>query len=133
MDFAIVLSLFLILFLASVEFGFDWYKKHVTGNAPLERAGYDAIYHMDGGVSAGLAPKDLHPSVQQLTNNSLAHRLPAGLYEVEVVDNLACPTGRMGQDSVVLAAAHETRFALGYTEPSLGHPAPTAQTVRKCE
>ncbi len=46
-EFAIILSVFLMMLLGIIEFGYDWYLKHALTNASRDGARYGVMYKTD--------------------------------------------------------------------------------------
>jgi Flp pilus assembly protein TadG len=131
-EFAVILSVLLLLVLGILEFGLVWYAKYAITNATREGARYGVIYHTRADGSR-LPPCELSPSIQQVVTDKLTNILPSGSYTVEVVNNLAYTTGTSGSDLIVRVNFTNPWDLLGGLIPPLSNMAFSAETIMKCE
>jgi Flp pilus assembly protein TadG len=131
-EFAIILSVLLLLILGVLEFGLVWYAKYAITNATREGARYGVIYHTRADGSR-MPPCELSPSIAQVVGDKLTNVLPTSSYTVNVVNNIAYQTGQSGTDLTVQVTFTNPWDLLGGLIPSMRNMAFTAQTVMKCE
>lgn len=131
-EFAVILSVLLLLVLGILGFGLVWYAKDAITNATREGARYGVIYHTRADGSR-LPPSELSPSIQQVVTDKLTNILPPGSYQVEVVNNLPYSTDTSGSDFIVRVNFINLWDLLGGLLPPLKNMAFSAQTVMKCE
>ena len=131
-ELAVVLNVFLLLVLGTVEFGYLYYMKHVITNASREGARYGVVWRARADGSR-MPPKELNPSIVTVTNNYLTKVLPTGTYNVTVTNNTGYTTGGKGQDLIVTVTGHKNWSALGGFIPKVKNLTITAQTDMKCE
>jgi Flp pilus assembly protein TadG len=135
-EFAISLSVFLLLCLGIIEFGYDWYVKHAMIQAAREGARYGAVYRVktDGSrlPPAQLAQPD-YSSIEEVVTTYLAALVGTDVCTVKVVDNLGYQTGAAGEDLIVQVSCQKTWSALGSLVPALQNLTLTSQSVMKCE
>lgn len=131
-EFAISLAVFLSLCLGIIEFGYDWYAKHIITQASREGARYGVVYRTKSDGSR-LPPSQLNPSIQQVVTSYLANLISTDTCTVTVVNNLGYQTGDAGEDLIVQVTCQRTWSALGSLLPSLENITLTSQTVMKCE
>lgn len=77
-EFAVILSIFLMLLLGTVEFGYDWYIKHALTNASRNGARYGVLYRTDGNGNA-ITPANKVPSVENTVKSELNGMLPSAI------------------------------------------------------
>jgi Flp pilus assembly protein TadG len=131
-EFAIALSVLLMLVLGVLEFGLIWYAKQAATNATREGARYGVIYQTDAN-SNRIPPSQLSPSIESVVNNYLARVLPPGTWQVSVTNNTAYQTGQSGADLIVTVTCTNPWDLLGGFIPPLKNLTFSAQTVMKCE
>ncbi len=131
-EFALCLSAFLLLCLGILEFGYDWYVKHLITQASREGARYGVVYRTaaDG---TRLPPAQLNPSIETVVRGYLSGQAGMEDCSVNVTNNTAYQTGEAGQDLVVRVTCRKTWSVLGTMVPSLNDLTLTGQTVMKCE
>ncbi len=82
-EFALLLTVFLMLILGILEFGYDWYLKGILNNASREGCRYGVRYSAPAGVR--LAPSGLNPTIQNHVRSILSGQLPSAIYDTVVV------------------------------------------------
>ncbi len=86
-EFAIILTVFCVLALGALEFGYDWFVRQVINNASRDGARYGAMYRADATTGNPIAPASLPygtytETIQAVVNNELTGVLPAGSWTV---------------------------------------------------
>ncbi len=132
-EFAVIVSVLVLLVLGILEFGLVWCAKYAITNATREGARYGVHNYQTGADDKRLPPCGLTPSIQQVVTDKLSGMLPAGSYQVEVVNNEAYTTGTQGSDLIVRVNFTNPWDLLGGLIPQLSNMAFSAQTVMKCE
>jgi Flp pilus assembly protein TadG len=135
-EFAIGVSVLLLLVLGIIEFGFLWYQKQVITNASREGARYGVTYQtMTDGTR--LAPKNLNPTIQTVVNNYLNGRLPAGSWQPAVLSGTAATanngTDIKGWPLIVTVTCQNQMDILSGWIPSMADITLTAKTIMNCE
>jgi Flp pilus assembly protein TadG len=129
---ALVMSLLLMILLGTLEFGLLFTAKYAITDAAREGARYGVTYRTqtDG---TRLPPISLSPSIQQTVTGILTNLLPAGSFQVQVVDNLGYQTGEAGKDLTVIVTYHNVWDLLGGLIPQMQNITLTSQHTMKCE
>jgi Flp pilus assembly protein TadG len=118
-EMAIVLSVFLMLFLGIFEFGYDWYLQSVLNNAAYSGARYGVAYTTSG-TNTPTAPKDLG-TIPNTTSPSISNYVKTG------------PDGNSGLESLLPTEIYNTVqvtcSGTGYTSSTRTAGAPLTVTV----
>ena len=61
-EFAIILSVFLMMLLGIIEFGYDWYLKHALTNASRDGARYGVMYKTNTTTNLQIYPSSCLPA-----------------------------------------------------------------------
>jgi len=139
-EFAIILSVFLMMLLGIVEFGFDWYLKHALTNASRDGARYGVMYRTDTGgnrIYPISLPSGSWPSIETMVKNELNGQLPSSIASTVDVNcsgnafTLAAPSP--GEPLTVQVVATKSWSALGSLVPSLNISTVTVQTTMNLE
>ena len=82
-EFAIILSVFLMMLLGIIEFGYDWYLKHALTNASRDGARYGVMYKTNTTTNLQIYPSGL-PSgnwstIETVVKNELNGELPSAI------------------------------------------------------
>lgn len=144
LEFAIIVSAFLLLVFGIVDFGHAWYMEHIMSNASREGARYGTRYITDNNGQR-LLPKNLAPSIANYINTSTQN---GGWGLVDLLPSDANPTATpsgagytetnvsvlAGEDLKVTVTARKNWFVIGYLVPGLGtYKDLTVSTTMKCE
>ena len=81
-EFAVIISVFLMLLLGVVEFGYDWYIKHALTNASRSGARHGVLYRTDGSgnrINPNSLPIGGWQSIQTVVTNELNGELPSAI------------------------------------------------------
>ena len=78
-EFAIILSVFLMMLLGIIEFGYDWYLKHALTNASRDGARYGVMYRADTGSGNRILPVNASPSIENTVKSALNGELPSAI------------------------------------------------------
>jgi Flp pilus assembly protein TadG len=140
-EFAIGITVLIMLLLGILEFGFLWYQKQVITNASREAARYGVTYRTKSDGTR-LAPKNFtSPTIAQVVNNYCTSRIPAGSWTVAPLGGTAATVGD-GEDLhtpppaktvIVTVTCTNQMDLLSGLIPSLAHITFTAQTIMNCE
>ncbi len=78
-EFAIILSVFLMIVMGILEFGYDWYLRNALANASREGCRWGVMYRIDA-ANNWLPPSMLPPgsTIQDVVNNYLTPIMPRG-------------------------------------------------------
>jgi Flp pilus assembly protein TadG len=129
-EFALVLSLLLLLVFGAIDLGHAYYIKQVIIGASREGARYASRYQTDGSGNH-ITPNMLTPSVQNFILNRSADNSNRGGYGLRsMLPADASPgvtpagsgftTGAAGTDLTVTVTARKNWFLLGVLVPGLG-------------
>lgn len=77
-EFAVILSVFLMLLLGIVEFGYDWYIRQALTNASRNGARYGVLYQTDGAGNP-VTPANKAPSIENKVKGELTGDLPSAV------------------------------------------------------
>lgn len=78
-EFAIILGVFLMILLGTIEFGYDWYLRHLLTNASRDGARYGSMYIANNATGERILPQNLNPSIEQTVRNKLNGVLPSDI------------------------------------------------------
>src|SRR5512140_574212 len=78
-EFAIILSVFLMMLLGIIECGYDWYLKHALTNASRDGARYGVMYRSDIASGLRILPVHANPSIENTVKNELNSQLPSAI------------------------------------------------------
>lgn len=131
-EFALVLTILLLLIMGTLEFGLVWYTKYSLAGAAREGARYGTTYITKSDGSR-LAPNAFTPTIQKVVTDYLANLLPTGSCQVQVVNNTAYQTGKMGENLIVQATCPNPWDLLGGFIPQLKNLTLKGQCTMKCE
>jgi Flp pilus assembly protein TadG len=135
-EFAIILSTFLMILLGIVEFGYDWYMKQALTNASRDAARYATMYHADSSGNR-IAPSAISgPTIKEVVDSSLTGSLPAGTWSVPTPTGAGySSTTPTGLPVTVTVTGTKAWSALGGLLPSLNlcSMTITVQTTMLCE
>ncbi|HEY9074197.1 MAG TPA: TadE/TadG family type IV pilus assembly protein [Desulfobaccales bacterium] len=139
-EFAIIGSVFLMILLGVVEFGYDWFLKHAITNASRDGCRYGVMYRTDpANPNNQIAPSSLtSPNrIEDVVSNYLRQVLPSDSTWT-VTCSGAGYTSAKGEDPAnpgvklpltVTVSTTKTWSALGSMIPQLQDMTVTAQTV----
>ncbi|MDI6854415.1 MAG: TadE/TadG family type IV pilus assembly protein [Deltaproteobacteria bacterium] len=135
-EFALVLTVLLIIVLGVIQFGLMWYTKYALACASREGARYGTIYVPDPSSSANrLAPASLNPSIEAVVRDYITKFCPS-LSQDKVNVNVSgsgYTTGNAGAELIVTVTAQNPWDLLGGFIPSMKNMTFTAETIMKCE
>jgi Flp pilus assembly protein TadG len=139
-EFAIILSVFLMMLLGIIEFGYDWYLKHSLTNASRDGARYGVMYKTDAANNrifpSGL-PSGTWLSIHDVVVNELSGELPSAIVSsVTVVPSGVAWTSvapNPGDPLTVTVSATKDWSALGALIPSFNNMTVTVQTTMNLE
>jgi Flp pilus assembly protein TadG len=140
-EFAIILSVFLMMLLGVIEFGYDWYLKHALTNASRDGARYGVMYKTNSATNLQIYPKSL-PSgtwstIATVVKNELNAELPSTIAStVQVTCSGAAWTSASpnpGDPLTVTVTATKDWCALGALIPSLKNMTVSVQTTMNLE
>jgi Flp pilus assembly protein TadG len=140
-EFAIILSVFLMMLLGVIEFGYDWYLKHALTNASRDGARYGVMYKTNTTTGTQIFPSNL-PSgtwdtIQNVVKNELNGELPSAIANtVQVTCSGAAWTSAApnpGDPLTVTVTATKDWSALGALIPSLNNSNIAVQTTMNLE
>jgi Flp pilus assembly protein TadG len=85
-EFAIILSVFLMMLRGIIEFGYDWYLKHALTNASRDGARYGVMYKTNTATNLQIYPSGL-PSgtwstIATVVQNELNAELPSAIASI---------------------------------------------------
>jgi Flp pilus assembly protein TadG len=134
-EFAIIISVFLLIVAGIMDFGHAWYMQQVITNASREGARYGITYATN---SSGIriAPSALSPSIDTYvkTNYKLTTSLPADAQPIITPGGTGLTTGTRGEPLEVTVTAKKTWFIISSFIPGLGSQKTLkASTVMLCE
>jgi len=137
-EFAVVLSVFLMMLLGIVEFGYDWYLKHAITNASRDGARYGVMYRMDNSSPpVRLAPVRLPygswKSIEGVVGDYLRQTLPAGATWTVACSGDGYTRAQAGDQLTITVSSRKTWSALGSMIPQLKDMNVTATTVMLSE
>lgn len=138
-EFAIILSVFLMMLLGIIEFGFDWYLKHALTNASRDGARYGVMYKATA-TGTKIYPSGL-PSGKTISDYVKAElqppELPTAIYNtVTVTCSGAAWTSaspQPGDPLTVTVTATKNWSALGALLPGINSTTVTVQTTMNLE
>ncbi len=140
-EFAIILSVFLMMLLGIIEFGYDWYLKHALTNASRDGARYGVMYKTNTTTNLQIFPNQL-PSgtwstIATVVRNELNAELPSA---IATTVNVACSgaawtsaSPQPGDPLTVTVTATKDWSALGALIPSLNNMTVSVQTTMNLE
>lgn len=140
-EFAVILSVFLMMLLGIVEFGFDWYLKHALTNASRDGTRYGVMYRADTVTGQRIYPSNLPSgtwvSIETVVKNQLNNELPSSIAStVQVVCSGAAWTSlppNPGDPLTVTVTATKSWSALGGLIPGLDVKTISVQTTMNLE
>ena len=139
-EFAIILSVFLMMLLGIIEFGYDWYLKHALTNASRDGARYGVMYKTDTSGNkiypSGL-PSGTWNTIETVVKNELNGELPSAIASTV---NVNCSGAAWdstppnpGDPLTVTVSATKDWSALGALIPSFNNMTVTVQTTMNLE
>jgi Flp pilus assembly protein TadG len=135
-EFAIILSVFLMLLLGIIEFGYDWYLKHALTNASRDGARYGVMYRADGSGNR-IMPANANPSIEDTVKGALNSELPSTIASsVTVTCTGAAWTSASpnpGDPLTVAVTATKDWSALGALIPLFNNTTVRVQTTMNLE
>jgi len=134
-EFAIIISVFLLIVAGIMDFGHAWYMQQVITNASREGARYGITYRTD---TSGLriAPAALTPSISTylLNTYNLTNLLPPDSSPTITCGGTGLGTGTRGATLEVNITAQKSWFIISSFIPGLGDQKTLkASTVMLCE
>jgi Flp pilus assembly protein TadG len=121
-EFALILSVLLLLFAGILDFGHAWYMRQVITNASREGARYGITYRTDtNGVR--IAPASLSPSISSylLNDYKLASILPADANPLITPSGTGYTSKNKGDPLEVKVTATKTWFIVSSLVPGFGN------------
>lgn len=134
-EFAIIISVFLLIVAGIMDFGHAWYMQQVITNASREGARYGITYTTDSSGNR-IAPSALSPSISDylLNTYNLKNLLPSDAHPVITPGGTGLDTGTRGSPLEVTITAKKTWFIISSFIPGLGKQKTLkASTVMLCE
>jgi len=134
-EFAIIISVFLMIVAGIMDFGHAWYMQQVITNASREGARYGITYATDTNGKR-IAPSALSPSIETYlkTNYKLTTSLPSDANPSITPGGAGLATGTRGSPLEVTVTAKKTWFIISSFIPGLGSQKTLkASTVMLCE
>lgn len=123
-EFAIILTVFLMIVMGILEFGYDWYLRNALANASREGCRWGVMYRVDASKN-WLPPSNLPggKTIQDVVNNYLTPILPSGTTWTTTVTGAGYTTefdatGAANPLTVTVSAV-KTWSALGRLVPGL--------------
>lgn len=142
-EFAIVLSVFLLMLLGVIEFGYDWYLKHALTNASRDGARYGVMYKVDTTAAGNpqiypsQLPSGTWDTIANVVKNELNNELPS---DIASTVNVNCSgtawtsaSPNPGDPLTVTVSATKNWSALGALIPSFNNTTVTVQTTMNIE
>jgi Flp pilus assembly protein TadG len=134
-EFALIISVFLLIIAGILDFGHAWYMQQVITNASREGARYGITYKTNtSGVR--IAPSGLSPSIHDylMTTYNLQDTLSSDPPPTITLGGTGLGTGDRGSALEVTVTATKTWFIISSFIPSLGDTKTlTASTIMLCE
>lgn len=132
-EFALILTVLLLIVLGTIQFGLAWYTKYGMACASREGARYAVIYHSDS-TGKRILPSALSPSIEQVVRDYLNKFLPKKVADacIIAVDGAGL-AGIPGTDIIVRVSCPNPWNLLGGFLTSWSNVTFTAETVMKCE
>ncbi len=129
-EFALTLTLLLLLVFGSIDLGHAYYMKQIIINASREGARYATRYQADGSGNH-ILPNGLTPSIEDFILNSSGDNNNGGGYGLRgILPSDSNPTvtpggagftsGTAGADLTITVTARKNWFVLGSLVPGLG-------------
>ena len=136
-EFAVVLTLFLVLIAGAIDFGHAWFMQQVVTNASREGARYGITYRTDAN-GVRIAPNALTPTIANYVLTSAGYNitslLPSGANPAVALAGAGYPTGTKGANVEVTVTATKTWLMVSKFVPGMGTSTTlTAKTVMLCE
>ncbi len=134
-EFAIIISVFLLIVAGIMDFGHAWYMQQVITNASREGARYGITYKTDTSGNR-IAPSALSPTIKNylLNNYHLTNLLPSDASPDVTPGGDGYNSGTRGTPLEVKVTATKTWFILSSLIPGFGNQKTlTASTVMLCE
>lgn len=134
-EFALVISIFLLIVAGIMDFGHAWYMQQVITNASREGARYGITYRTDASGKR-IAPAALSPSISDyvLNDYKLSNLLPSDSHPDITSGGDGLGTGTRGSSLEVTVTAQKTWFIVSSFIPGLGSQKTLrAATVMLCE
>ena len=149
-EFAIVLSVLMVLVFGIIDFGHAWYMRHMMSDASREGARYATRFKtVAGNTTQRLLPTALSPSISNYILKTAADNDGSNGFGLNCLlpadaNAAAAPTGAAwnetdgtllaGEDLTVTVTATKTWFVLGKLLPGFGDSVLlTVTTTMKCE
>ncbi len=138
-EFAIILSVFLMMLLGILEFGYDWYLKHALTNASRDGARYGVMFKTDTATNSQIYPSQLPhgtwKTIQDVVKQELNGELPSAIASsVTVVPSGTAMTAPgPGAPLTVTVTATKNWSALGALIPSINNMTVAVQTTMNLE
>ncbi len=119
-EFAIILSVFLMVVLGIVEFGYDWYLKNALANASRDGARYGVMYRVDAnGIRTAPNTLPSGQTIKDVVDTSLRQMLAAGTTWTVDISGLGYTDATAGNPLTVTVSSQKTWSAMGNLIPSL--------------
>ena len=133
-EFALVLTVLLVIVLGVIQFGLIWYTKYALACASREGARYGTLYKTNASGDR-IPPSNLTPTIESVVLDYLAKLCPSlSQDKVQVnVSGTGYTTGTAGAELIVTLTAQNPWNLLGPFIPSLNNLTLSAQTTMKCE
>lgn len=135
-EFAIVITLLMIILLGVIQFGLCWYTKYALACASREGARYGTLYVPDpANPNNRLPPNMLNPSIETVVRNYMTKLCPS-LSQDKMTVNVSgsgYTSGTTGADLIVNVTCQNPWDLLGGFIPALKNMTFSAETTMKCE
>ena len=133
-EFALVLTLLLMIVLGVIQFGLCWYTKYALACASREGARYGVLWHTDNNNDR-IIPNALTPSIETVVRDYLTGLCPSLSQDKVTVtpSGPAFTSGTTGTDLTVTVTCQNPWNLLGPIIPSLNNLTFSAETTMRCE